>query len=43
MVDSTPLATPFASMDIDVMLTDFGSGSTDWNDQLIVETCRHHG
>jgi predicted nucleic acid-binding protein len=43
MADSTPVATPFASMDIDVMLTDFGFGSTDWNDQLIVETCRHHG
>ena len=27
---------------IGVMLTDFGSGFTDWNDQLIVESCRHH-
>jgi predicted nucleic acid-binding protein len=43
MADSKPLDAPFSSMDIDVMLTDFGSGSTDWNDQLIVESCRHHG
>jgi predicted nucleic acid-binding protein len=41
--DSRPLDHPFSSHDLGQMLTDFGSGSTDWNDQLIVETCRHHG
>lgn len=43
MADSKPLDTPFSSVDLDVMFTDFGTGSTDWNDQLIVESCRHHG
>jgi predicted nucleic acid-binding protein len=40
---SIPLDQPFSKFDLGQLLTDFGSGSTDWNDQLIVETCRHHG
>jgi len=40
---SKPLDQYFANFDLGQLLTDFGSGSTDWNDQLIVETCRHHG
>jgi predicted nucleic acid-binding protein len=33
----------FSCWNLDEMLTDFGSGWMDWNDQLIVETCRFHG
>ncbi len=43
MAEAKPLDHPFGTMDIDDMLTDFGLGSTDWNDQLIVESCSHHG
>jgi len=43
VADSKALDQPFSKLDLGQLLTDFGSGSTDWNDQLIVETCRHHG
>jgi len=40
---SQALDHPFSKYDLQQMLTDFGSGSTDWNDQLIAETCQRHG
>ncbi|MGQ0591308.1 MAG: hypothetical protein ACT4QB_01315 [Gammaproteobacteria bacterium] len=33
----------FSQWDLDQLLIEFGRGSTDWNDQLLVENCRHHG
>lgn len=42
VADSKALDHPFSRWDLDSVLTDFGSGSTDWNDQLLVETCRYH-
>lgn len=33
----------FSQWDLDQLLTEFGRGSTDWNDHLLVENCRHHG
>jgi hypothetical protein len=43
MSEAEPLDHPFSRWNLDNMLTDFGTGSTDWNDQLIVEVCRFHG
>jgi predicted nucleic acid-binding protein len=43
LADAQPIDHPFSKWDLNVLLTDFGSGSTDWNDQLIVENCRLHG
>jgi predicted nucleic acid-binding protein len=34
---------PFSEWDHGQMLTDFGLGGADWNDQLLVENCRKHG
>lgn len=42
MSDAQPLDHPFSKWNVGQMLTDFGSGSTDWNDQLITENCIHH-
>lgn len=39
---SKPLDHSFSNWNLTQLLTEFGSGSTDWNDQLIVETCLHH-
>jgi predicted nucleic acid-binding protein len=43
MSEAEPLDHPFSRWNLEGMLTDFGSGSTDWNDQLIVEVCCLHG
>jgi predicted nucleic acid-binding protein len=34
---------PFSLIDLMRILTDFESGLCDFNDGLLVETCRHHG
>lgn len=34
---------PFASADVTRILTDFETGSNDFNDGLLAETCRRHG
>lgn len=34
---------PLSCWDVETLLTTFGSGSTDWNDQLLARTCLHHG
>jgi len=41
--DATPLDHPAKDWDLDKMLAEFGSSSTDWNDLMIVENCRFHG
>ena len=33
---------PFASADVERVLADFEAGTNDFNDGLLVETCRHH-
>ncbi len=38
-----PLDHPFSEWKHDDLLKDFGTGSVDWNDQLIIENCRKHG
>jgi len=38
-----PLDHPFSEWNHSQMLTDFGLGGADWNDQLLVENCRKHG
>lgn len=38
-----PLDHPFSEWNHTQMLTDFGLGGADWNDQLLVENCRKHG
>lgn len=43
IADTQALDHPFKNWDLDATLAEFGSSSTDWNDQLIVENCRHHG
>lgn len=43
IADAHPLDHLFSKCDLDSLLSDFGSGSTDWNDQLLVENCRCHG
>ena len=42
MMDCKPLDHPFSEWSHADLLNDFGSGSTDWNDQLLVENCRKH-
>jgi predicted nucleic acid-binding protein len=42
MSDAQALDHPFSKWNVGKMLADFGSGSTDWNDQLITENCLHH-
>lgn len=42
MSDAKALDHPFSKWNVGKMLTEFGSGSTDWNDQLITENCLHH-
>lgn len=34
---------PFAATDVTQVLTDFETGSNDFNDGLLAETCRHNG
>ncbi len=34
---------PFSTVDITQVLADFETGNHDFNDGLLVETCRHHG
>jgi hypothetical protein len=43
LADARRIDHPFSKWDLNAMLTEFGTGSTDWNDQLIVENCRLHG
>ena len=43
LADAQSLDHPFTKWDLDIMLAEFGSRSTDWNDQMIVENCRVHG
>ena len=43
LADAQSLDHPFTRWDLNAMLTEFGSSSTDWNDQMIVENCRLHG
>ncbi len=43
LADAQSLDHPFTKWDLDAMLAEFGSRSTDWNDQMIVENCRFHG
>jgi len=42
VAQTQPVDHSFSQWDLNQLLTDFGRGSTDWNDQLIVENCRHH-
>jgi len=42
MMDCRPLNHPFSEWKHAELLNDFGSGYTDWNDQLLVENCRKH-
>jgi predicted nucleic acid-binding protein len=41
--DGKALDHTFSKWDLARLLTEFGGGSTDWNDQLLVESCRHNG
>ena len=34
---------PFAKINVNGVLADFEAGSFDFNDGLLVETCRHNG
>jgi predicted nucleic acid-binding protein len=34
---------PFAAADVTRILADFETGTNDFNDGLLIETCRHHG
>jgi predicted nucleic acid-binding protein len=43
VAESQAIDQPFSQWDLDQLLGEFGRGSTDWNDQLLVENCRHHG
>ena len=38
-----PVDHPFSEWNLPDLLNDFGSGTVDWNDQLIAENCRKHG
>jgi predicted nucleic acid-binding protein len=38
-----PVDHPFSEWKLSDLLNDFGSGTVDWNDQLITENCRKHG
>ena len=42
VADSQALEHSFKNWDLDALLAEFGSAFKDWNDQLIVENCRHH-
>ncbi len=43
VADSKALDHPFSQWNLNDLLAEFGAGSTDWNDQLLVQICLHHG
>lgn len=38
-----PMDHPFSEWNLSDLLNDFGTGTMDWNDQVITENCRKHG
>ena len=38
-----PVDHPFSEWKLSDLLNDFGSGTVDWNDQLVAENCSKHG